>query len=522
MNRSIKKRFSSSLTAIAVTLSLGVAVPAMAASNTAGSIYGKADASSKITYKNISTGVSRTINVSEDGRFKVAGVPAGRYIVTNEAGSTREIHVVIGTGSSVFFDDEREVIEVTGNRVSAIDTSSVESTRVFVAEDMDKLPLPRNSVAVALLTPGAIQGGASFDKNLPSFGGASIAENGYYIDGMDVTNLRTMLSFAKLPQDAISQTQIKSGGYGVEYGRSLGGITNIITKSGGNDFEVGGSVYYTPDALRSESKDTWDYDHDRIRKYNSADSYDSLKYNVFAGGAIVEDSLFFYANIEGQYREKDNYSNTDSYNYSVTNPNYMAKLDWYVNENHLLRFTHINNVTEYDRTNYLNPRDSEDETIRNTGEHGNLASSYAYKEGGEINVLAYTGYITDNLALNLMYGTLENKYLKTPNLEGDTCPYSWDTTNGVGWGGRTPIGCWNAPVQSSVVDQVDDKDVRTSMKIDVEWVLGDHTLRFGYNDELYEATSPGEKYSGDIYYRFRTAHENNNNTIDGVVLPEGT
>ncbi|MCP4325299.1 MAG: TonB-dependent receptor, partial [Alteromonadales bacterium] len=41
-------------------------------------------------------------------------------------------------------------------------------------------------------------------------------------------------------------------------------------------------------------------------------------------------------------------------------------------------------------------------------------------------------------------------------------------------------------------------------------------------DELYEATSPGEKYSGDIYYRFRTAHENNNNTIDGVVLPEGT
>lgn len=234
MDTSIKRSFKRSLTAGAVALSLGLAIPAMAASNTAGSIFGNAEAGSKITYKNKNTGVTRTITVDEQGRFSVGSVPTDTYIVTDAGGETREIKVYLGKGTEVGFG-ETEVIQVTGARSNMIDTSSVESTHVFSAEDVAKLPLPRNSVAVALLTPGAIQGGQNFDRNLPSFGGSSIAENGYYIDGLDVTNLRNMLNYANLPQDAIAQSQVKSGGYGVEYGRSIGGIVNIVTKSGTNE-----------------------------------------------------------------------------------------------------------------------------------------------------------------------------------------------------------------------------------------------------------------------------------------------
>jgi hypothetical protein len=491
----------------------------IAASNTAGSIFGKAEAGTQVTYVNKNTGISRTITVSEDGRFNIGSVPAGTYIVTDAIGHKQQVKVVIGTGSNVVFSDT-EILEVTGSRFNKIDTSSVESTSVFTADEIQRLPLPRNSVAVALLTPGAIQGGANFDRNLPSFGGSSVGENGYYIDGMDVTNLRSLLQFANLPQDAIAQTQVKSGGYGVEYGRALGGIVNIVTKSGSNDWNFGGSVYSTPESLTASEKNTFDRKLDGttdISAFNSEDTESTLEYNFYGSGAIIEDSLFFFVNVEGQDYDRDNYSRNDSYKYNVDTPNYLAKLDWYINEDHLLRFTHINNETEYDRTNYNNTEGGEW-----TGKHGDESSAYKYQEGGDINILSYTGYITDEITLNLMYGELRHEYLTVPNLPGDDCAYAWDSTDGVGWGGRTAIGCWNAPVQSTVTDQVTDEDERTSYKIDVDWVIGDHTLRFGYNSEEYDSTSPGVKYSGDAYYRYQTAHENNGCIMNGVELPCGT
>lgn len=509
----MSKGFKRSLTAVAVTVSLGLAAPAaMAASNNAGSIFGKTEAGAKVTYKSKKTGVTRTVSAKADGRFSVSSVPAGVYSVTDASGNTRTVIVNIGSGSRVNFEKEVEKIEVTGQMFSTIDTSSSESTAVFTADDVFELPLPRNSVSVALLTPGAIQGGANFGRNLPSFGGSSIGENGYYIDGMDVTNLRTLLSFADLPQDSIAQTQVKSGGYGVEFGRALGGIINIVTKSGSNDWDFGAAAYLRPSSLRATEKNSYNANLDKIGAYNSDDEFSSLKYNVFGGGPLIEDKLFFYTNIEGQKVERDNFSRTTSYEYSVTTPNYLAKLDWYVTENHLLRFTHINNETEYDRQNY---KISDADEYK--GVHSKASSGYEYSEGGNINVLTYTGYITDDFTLNAMYGQLKYQYLKVPNLPGEECASAYDNRDGD-W---TPIGCWDT-AKFTVADTIDDEDERTSWKIDGNWVIGDHTLKFGYNSETYDATAPGRNYSGNIYYRYLTSDaEINGNVVNGVTLPQG-
>jgi hypothetical protein len=509
----MSKGFKRSLTAAAVTLSLGLAAPAaMAASNNAGSIFGKTEAGSSITYKNTKTGVSRTITAKADGRFSISSVPSGVYNVTDANGKVRTIVVNIGSGSRVNFAEEVETIEVNGQMFSTIDTSSTESTAIFTAADVNELPLPRNSVAVALLTPGAIQGGTNFGRNLPSFGGSSIGENGYYIDGMDVTNLRTLLSFANLPQDSIAQTQVKSGGYGVEFGRALGGIVNIVTKSGSNDWDFGGAVYMTPDSLRATSKNSYDANLDKIGAYNSDDEFSTTKYNVYGGGPLIEDKLFFFTNIEGQKVESDVFGQKTSYTSSETNPNYLAKLDWYVTEDHLLRFTHINNESEFDRQNY---KISEADEYK--GIHSEATSGYTYSNGGDINVLSYTGYITDDFTVNAMYGKLKHQYLKVPNLPGEECPAAYDNRDGA-W---TPIGCWDT-AKFTVADVIDDEDERTSWKVDATWVVGDHTIKFGYNDETYDATSPGINYSGNIYYRYLTSDATlNGNKVNGVTLPQG-
>ncbi|QQX79560.1 TonB-dependent receptor [Shewanella sp. KX20019] len=515
--------FKRSLLAASITTLLAISSPVLADS-AAGSIYGKASSGTEITYKNTKTGVSRTITVNDTGRFKMNSIAPGTYIVSDSLGNEQQVTVVIGTGAFVSLADTTERLSVVGSRISSIDTSSVESSVVFTAEDIAKLPMARNSVAVALLAPGAIQGGDAFGRNLPSFGGSSIAENGYYIDGMDVTNLRTMLSFASVPQDAIAQTQVKTGGYSAEYGRSLGGVINVVTKSGSNEWEFGGSAYYAPDSLRASGKDVrlLDIDengdvYDTLSTSNQYDTKDELVYNVFGGGAIIEDSLFFFANIEGKNNQRENYGKDSSYEYTNTTPNYLAKLDWFITDNHSIRLTHINNEEEYDRTNYFNDLDTDGNPI--VGKHGEQTGQFSYKEGGTVNILAYTGHLTDDITFNAMFGKLENTYLKVPNLPGDDCPAVYDTTPGNNW---VPIGCWNKPGQFYITDQVEDKDERESMKFDVDWVLGDHSLRFGYDSQKYDSTSPGTNPSGGVYYRYANAYAGNDNTINGVVLPEGT
>src|SRR6185312_16251288 len=102
-------------------------------------------------------------------------------------------------------------------------------------EQIAKIPVPRDITDVALLAPGTVRGDAAFG-NLASFGGASVAENAYFVNGFNITDSFKGLQFAAIPFQAIAQQQVKTGGYGAEFGRALGGVVNIVTKRGTNEF----------------------------------------------------------------------------------------------------------------------------------------------------------------------------------------------------------------------------------------------------------------------------------------------
>lgn len=243
-------------TALAVAISLGFAGAAQAQS-AEGTLFGSAAAGATVSIVNLDTGLQRQAKAEAGGNFVFSKLPPGRYRVTSGS-VTREVEVALGSGTQVKLTvQEMERIEISGRATrTSIDVTSVESNTVFTAEQLRALPVARNIDAVALLAPGVVKGDADLGDRggLPSFAGASVAENGYYINGFDVTNIRNFLSYANLPFEAIAQQQIKTGGYGAEYGRSLGGVISLLTKQGTNEWKAGGAVYWEPQSLRSKGR----------------------------------------------------------------------------------------------------------------------------------------------------------------------------------------------------------------------------------------------------------------------------
>ena len=505
--------FRRSVAALSVAACLGLSAPVFA-DNLSGSIYGKALNGNTVSIKSKDTGLTRQV-VVDDGKFSFASLPVGKYTVSN-GDATFDVTVTIGTGTSVDFLGGAERIEITGTRISAIDTTSVESTTVFTAEQLEILPIDRDITNVALLAPGTVKGDTGVG-NLASFGGASVAENGYFLNGFDVTNIRNFVSFADLPFDAIAQQQVKTGGYGAEYGRSLGGVVSLVTKRGSNEFEFGGALYYSPKALREDGTDSVSRDPDldystRYYAYRSANDYDDMSYNVWASGPIIEDTLFFFAMVEGKDYESNIYGKQTSYNYKDDSPQAMVKLDWNITDSHLLELTYISNEKDGEYQYY----DNEDGVFYE-GKHGIAREPYVERSGGDVTIANYTGYLTDDLTVTALFGRLEAwNEIRLPALpEGADCPLVYDRR-------ETPtssqiLGCWTESYTPDI-NGAPEQDIRESIRLGFEYRLGDHTFSGGYDEEEFTSNKRGETLSGGEYFRW---HKGTGASVNGVVVPAG-
>lgn len=529
-------KFNNGLKRSALTVALGLCFAGgVQAQSSVGSIFGEAAANTSVTIQNLDTGTTRTLTSDGTGRFAFPALQPGNYRVTS-GGVTRDVQVKVGTGSTVNLASGTATLDtvtvIGSGAINPIDVSSVESTTVFTQEQIQQLPVGRDVTNVALLAPGTVKGDTGFG-NLASFGGSSVAENGYYINGFDVTNIRNFISYANLPFDAIAEQQVKTGGYGAEYGRSLGGVINLLTKRGTNEWKGGVSAYWSPDWGREAGKDVVNRDPaavavgDRLFVYRSANESDSLSYNIYGGGPILKDRLFVFGLIEGRDNSSDTYSRTTSRHTSSNSPNAMLKLDWNITDNHLLEFTGIHNKSKTSVIDYTNLTGQ-----KYVGEHQTLNAEYDIESGGDVYIGKYTGYLTDNFTLSLTAGRLENidSYRTPEGLPGAECPRAYDSR--VNPGSVTYVGCWNeSQVFIRDPNWGPDKDTRTAYRIDGEWAIGDHNIRFGYDTETFTSGHAGAVYTGGIYWRFFKVRDNENatgafagqpgRTVNGVLVPRG-
>ena len=528
-----KKMFKKAALCVAVCSSLTFYSGISNASNVDGSIKGlvtqKANSSpiagATVTISNPSNGFEKLLVVDANGQFNLNSIPVGKYDIKIEkigfqTSQLKDIQIGIGKVSSLevsMTEGNLEVISVSGSRIASVDVTSSEASFNISADELSRLPVAPDITSVALLAPGVNLGDSRFSdakgNSLASFGGASQAENVYYVNGLNMTNFRNGVGGASVPFLAYESFQVKTGGYSAEFGRSTGGVISSVTKSGSNDFKFGlqhrqniGSLYGDRPSSYYQANDCQNNIVDgeivescsnRIGDVitdNSKDSRESSTTDIFASGAIIEDTLFFYALYEMRDNEYEDLINRgDGIRIRKDDdPYYLAKVDWNINEDHALSFWAFNDESTEFQTDY--DLDENDNKISDSDLNSETAS------GGKSWSVRYNGNVTDYLSVSAMAGKVE--FTDTTRADGADCPVVYDLSAG------RSLGCWASFTIAT------NSDEREQYRFDIDWLIADdHNLRFGYDAE--KNTSSSEvNLSGGIYYAYQ-------NFDAGAVLPNG-
>ncbi len=199
----------------------------------------------------------------------------------------------------------KEAITVTGE-APLVDTASTTTGSNYTAKVMDKLPLARNYASIALSQPGVqTDSGETQGRALAiSVYGSTSAENLFIIDGVNTTNVIKGLQGKAINGEFIQEVEVKTGGYQAEYGRNTGGVVNVITKSGGNEFHGDLFGYYNSPGMSAQHPARQDRPllpgrrRPELLPHRSGDSLltpqDRREGGVDLGGFMLKDHIWFF------------------------------------------------------------------------------------------------------------------------------------------------------------------------------------------------------------------------------------
>ena len=207
-----------------------------------------------------STGLSRNLTTDESGFFRVLQIPSGFYTVTTAAtagfGSATldNVEVVLGKNTPVSISlaagGQAVNIDVSSENASPIDPTDNKIQTNITSQVAELLPKGVNFTSLLTVAPAV--------RNEPSTGGfqidgASGSENTFIIDGQEVTNFRTgtLNSNNNIPFQFVQEVQVKSSGFEAEFGGATGGVINVVTKGGGNDFHGEFGLNFRPAKLQA-------------------------------------------------------------------------------------------------------------------------------------------------------------------------------------------------------------------------------------------------------------------------------
>jgi hypothetical protein len=503
-----------------LTASAAFVAPAMAQDYTRGNLVGEVlDAGgapvvgAEVKIRSNEQGFTNTVTTDSSGQFRATALPTGSYSVTVTVDGAVVVQdnaasVVAGSNNSYRYSTGEattgDTIVVTGTRVKTNDFAQTTSgISLDVSKLADSIPVARSQSALILLAPGTNAGDGQFTDcpDCVSFGGASIAENSYYVNGLNTTNFRTFVGNNIVPFEFYRTFDVKTGGWSAEYGRALGGVTSAVTKSGSNNFQYGAVLSYQPDALTSDSPNTFQDTTGTLKARNDKDYRESLEANFYLSGPLIKDRLFFYGLFTPRYRVQEDTSPSTGYRTrSHTNtPFYGGKVDFIPFDGHRIEGTFWSDerTVNYDYYNIDGLGNDRQGTLTGNTKEGRETN----RIGGKNWIVQYTGQFTDFFTLSGAYG--ENRYTRSDVVAGGALAgpivqtqLAYDANGNKTTVLNTIAGVPLAPT--------DGRDLRKVMRLDADLyvnLLGSHHFRFGFDREDLSVTED-TFYTGDRIYRF--------------------
>ena len=262
-----------------------------------------------VILREIRTNRTYSATSSDLGYYVIPNLPPGEYELKVSAtgfAPFTQTNIVLRVGQTATIDVNLKV-ETAGEKVvvttevQQIEPTRTEVSQVIETRQIDSLPISgRLFTDFALLTPGVATSRTSlgttfteFEVTQISFAGMRSFSNEITVDGADFVNSVSGVQRSTPPQESVQEFRVVNNSFGSEYGRALGGIVNIVTKSGTNDLH--GSAY---DYLQNNATNA-------RTLLQPAPLPDTLRQNQFGatlGGPIKKDKTFFFVNYEGKRR----------------------------------------------------------------------------------------------------------------------------------------------------------------------------------------------------------------------------
>src|SRR5436189_435254 len=266
-----------------------------------------------VTATNPATGVARSAVTNGVGAYQIGFLMPGAYRVEATLEGFQPVvreKVVVNVGSDTTINFSMKVGVAETMTVTAaaplVEAERTQVSSVVNETSIQNLPVNgRNFIDFVLTTPGVVKDVRAGDI---SFAGQRGTLNSLVIDGANNDNTffgqtlgRTGSGRApyQFSQDAVKEFQVNNNAYSAEYGRAGGAVINVVTKSGTNDYH--GSVF---DYYRDKSLNKNDYINVLNNRVKSPYHYD--QYGFSAGGPIVHDKHFFFANVDLQRNSTPN------------------------------------------------------------------------------------------------------------------------------------------------------------------------------------------------------------------------
>lgn len=247
----------------------------------------------------------RTVVTDGTGAYRFPTLPPGKYTVKAElAGmkTTEQQNITVGLDRTVNVDFSLTVGNITENvtvqgQAQVIDVTSTATGLNANTDFFNRLPSRRDFYAVAQFAPTT-----ATDASGTTFAGSTGAENSYIIEGLNTTGIQYSQTGKTLNQDFIEEVEVITGALPAEYGRMTGGVINVVTKSGSNQYHgslfgfAEGGPLQADDSTRS-LRPTW---VTTVR--NTAHLWDV---GGSVGGYAKKDRVWFFAAYNPQQRKEE-------------------------------------------------------------------------------------------------------------------------------------------------------------------------------------------------------------------------